>query len=96
MFCRQLGDFKKKNKNKRFPKWSITSGYIQAECVTYYSAYLNDEDIVVVGESSGAGSSQQFNLSVVSNDVQPYGRLSNYERLRNAEIKETNRYVLQH
>lgn len=69
MFCTQLGDFKKKNKKKRFPKWSITSGYIQAECVTYCNVYLNDEDRVVVGESFGAGSSQQFNLSVVSNDV---------------------------
>ncbi|KAL6202194.1 hypothetical protein ACLB2K_025903 [Fragaria x ananassa] len=91
---RQLGDFKKKNKNKCFPEGSITSGYIQAECVTYCSAHLNDEDRV--GESSGAGSSQQFNLSVVSNVVQPYGRLSNSERLSNAEIKEAHWSVLQH
>ena len=94
MFCRQLGDFKKKNKNKRFPEGSITAAYIQAECVTYYNAYLNDEDRV--GESSEAGSSQQFNLSVVSNDVQPYGRLSNSERLSNAEFKKDHWFVLQH
>ncbi|KAL6228517.1 hypothetical protein ACLB2K_002466 [Fragaria x ananassa] len=91
---RQLGDFKKKNKNKRFPEGSITAAYIQAECVTYCSAYLNDED--TIWESSGAGSSQQFNLSVVSNDVQPYGRLSNSERLSDAEIKEAHWCVLQH
>ncbi|XP_004298273.1 PREDICTED: uncharacterized protein LOC101301486 [Fragaria vesca subsp. vesca] len=90
----QLRDFKKKNKNKRFPEGSITAAYIQAECVTYCSAYLNDED--TVGESSEAGSSQQFNLSVVSNDVQPYGRLSNSKRLSNAEIKEAHWCVLQH
>ncbi|KAL6129120.1 hypothetical protein ACLB2K_072473 [Fragaria x ananassa] len=60
----------------------------------YDNAYLNDEDRV--GESSGAGSSQQFNISVVSNDVQPYGRLSNSERLSNAEIKEAHWSVLQH
>lgn len=54
MFYRQLGDFKKKNKNKRFPEGSITAAYIQAECVTYCSTYLNDEDRV--GESSGVGS----------------------------------------
>ena len=94
LFCRQLGDFKKKNKNKRFPEGSITAAYIQAESVTYCSAYLNDED--TEGESSGAGSSQQFKLSVVSNDVEPYGRLSNSERLSNDEIKEAHWSVLQH
>ncbi|XP_004289306.1 PREDICTED: uncharacterized protein LOC101300964 [Fragaria vesca subsp. vesca] len=63
-------------------------------CYPNESAYLNDED--TVGESSGAGSSRQFNLSVVFNNVGPYGRLSNSERLSNDEIKEGHWCVLQH
>ncbi|XP_004308243.1 PREDICTED: uncharacterized protein LOC101296908 [Fragaria vesca subsp. vesca] len=82
------------HKNKRFPEGSITAAYNQVECITYCSAYLNDED--TVGESSGASSSWQFNLSVVFNDVEPYGRLSNSERLSNDEIKEAHWCVLQH
>ncbi|KAL6185939.1 hypothetical protein ACLB2K_042061 [Fragaria x ananassa] len=91
---RQLGDFKKSNRNKHFPEGSITAAYIQVECITYCNTYLNNEDIV--GESSRVGSSQQFNLSVVSNDVQPYGRLNNSERLSNVEIKEAPWSILQH
>ena len=83
-----MGDFKKSNRNKRFSEGSITAAYIQVECATYCSTYLNDED--TVGESSGAGSSQQFKLSVVLNDVEPYGMLSNSERLSNDEIKEAH------
>ncbi|KAL6180304.1 hypothetical protein ACLB2K_046968 [Fragaria x ananassa] len=49
---------------------SITAAYIQAECVTYCNTYFNDED--TMGESSRVGRSQ-FNLSIVFNDVQPYG-----------------------
>ncbi|XP_004295619.1 PREDICTED: uncharacterized protein LOC101300328 [Fragaria vesca subsp. vesca] len=78
-----------------FPEQVLLTGPVQYTwCYPNESAYLNDKD--TVGESSGAGSSQQFNLSVVSNDVQPYGRLSNSERLSDAEIKEAHWCVLQH
>ncbi|KAL6138282.1 hypothetical protein ACLB2K_063565 [Fragaria x ananassa] len=60
------GGFQEEEQNKRFPEGSITSGYIQAECVTYCSAYLNDEDRVVVGKSSGDM------ISVVDEDASPH------------------------
>ncbi|XP_004289441.1 PREDICTED: uncharacterized protein LOC101302211 [Fragaria vesca subsp. vesca] len=77
------------------PEQVLLTGPVQYTwCYPNESAYLNDED--TVGESSGVGSSRQFNLSVVSNDVEPYGRLSNSERISNDEIKEAHWCVLQH
>ncbi|XP_004293050.1 PREDICTED: uncharacterized protein LOC101297410 [Fragaria vesca subsp. vesca] len=88
----QLGDYKKTNRNKRFPEGSITAAYISSECVTFYNTYLNDEH--TGGESSGGGN--QFHLSVVSNEVQPYGRLGREYRLSREELKEAHWCVLQH
>nr|XP_011468007.1 PREDICTED: uncharacterized protein LOC101310926 [Fragaria vesca subsp. vesca] len=89
---RQLGDYKKTNRNKRFPEGSITAAYISSECVTFYKTYLNDEH--TGGESSGGGN--QFHLSVVSDEVQPYGRLGREYRLSREELKEAHWCVLQH
>ncbi|XP_004306180.1 PREDICTED: uncharacterized protein LOC101310926 [Fragaria vesca subsp. vesca] len=88
----QLGDYKKTNRNKRFPEGSITAAYISSECVTFYKTYLNDEH--TGGESSGGGN--QFHLSVVSDEVQPYGRLGREYRLSREELKEAHWCVLQH
>ena len=92
LFCRQLGDYKKTNRNKRFPEGSITAAYISSECVTFYNTYLNDEH--TGGESSRGGN--QFHLSVVSDEVQPYGRLGREYRLSREELKEAHWCVLQH
>uniref|UniRef100_UPI0005C968B6 uncharacterized protein LOC101295581 n=1 Tax=Fragaria vesca subsp. vesca TaxID=101020 RepID=UPI0005C968B6 len=89
---RQLGDYKKTNRNKRFPEGSITAAYISSECVTFYNTYLNDEH--TGGESSRGGN--QFHLSVVSDEVQPYGRLGREYRLSREELKEAHWCVLQH
>nr|XP_011466801.1 PREDICTED: uncharacterized protein LOC105352168 [Fragaria vesca subsp. vesca] len=90
---RQLGDYKKTNRNKHFPEGSITAAaYISSECVTFYNIYLNDEH--TGGESSGGGN--QFHLSVVSDEVQPYGRLGREYRLSREELKEVHWCVLQH
>ncbi|XP_004305751.1 PREDICTED: uncharacterized protein LOC101310148 [Fragaria vesca subsp. vesca] len=93
---RQLGGYKKYVRNRSNPEGSIAEAYLAHECVTYCNSYIfNKDDDTVVDNTTDATNAPQFNLSVVSELVKPFGNVPYTERLTNVELIEAHWYVLQ-
>lgn len=91
MCCRQLGSYKQKVANKRFPEGSITEKYLTEEAITYCRLYIgveeDDEEADVTHDAA------HHDLSVVSDLVRPQNEYCR-RRLSGDEIAEAHWQVL--
>lgn len=88
---RQLGGYKDYVANKSAPEGCIAEAYLAHECVTYTQLYLGaleDPPQQIPVEEP------QFKLSILSYDVQVYGRLPNSYQLEPYELAIAHWWVL--
>ncbi|KAL6579247.1 hypothetical protein OROMI_009463 [Orobanche minor] len=72
---RQLGEYKDSVTNKSAPEGCIVEAYLAWECVTYTKFYLGTVDPTPEPMSTIP---VQFNLSIITNEVEVHGRLPDF------------------
>lgn len=87
---RQLMDYKGANLNKANPEGSIQQWYLNTETISFCEAYLEEENEV---EPTATSSKM---ISVVNDDVHPWGNLSRKWNLRAKDVQDAHWCVLMH
>ena len=84
-------DYKNANLNKQKSEGSIAQWYLIHETMAFCESYLEEEND---GEEVSTSSTSTFSLSVVSNDVQGFGKLKTKWNLTRTDVDEAHWAVL--